>query len=218
MVGELTGRPVREPDRLVPWGPVRPQRRSHLFLGGNARANLLFEDPDVAALQRDLVRRALRMTVDAVTIEHPRVRARVTLYNDRIGHGFPGMETVQRVAFVRLAALDANGALIVESPMPSQELPDDSGSPVVFRFVDQRTLRIHRDTTVPAGESRSYEAFVDLPAGAPPVARVEARLGHNFDPEPFVVAERLLDGARAQWPGGQGSAATPPPARPRERS
>jgi hypothetical protein len=197
MVRELTGQPVREPDRLVPWGPVRAQRRSHFFLGGNARANLLFEDPDLAALQRDLARRALALTVDAVAVEHPRVRARVTLRNERVGHGFPGMETVQRFAFVRLAAFDARGALIAESPMPQPELSDDSGSPVVFRFVDQHTLRIDRDTTVPAGESRSYDAFVDLPPGAPPVARIEARLGHNFDPEPFVVAARSLDGVPA---------------------
>jgi hypothetical protein len=197
MVRELTGQPVREPDRLVPWGPVRAQRRSHLFLGGNAAANTLFQDADVAALQRELARRALRLTLDSATVENDRVRARVTLTNERIGHAFPAMETVQRFAFVRVAAFDSNGGLIVESPKPSPELTDDSGSPVLFRFVDQRTLRIHRDTTVPAREARSYEAFVDLPAGAAPVARVEARLGHNFDPEPFLVAAVSLDGAPA---------------------
>jgi hypothetical protein len=195
MVREMTGRPVREPDRLVPWGPVRAQRRSHLFLGGNAAANMLFEDPDIAALQRELARRALVMTLDSATVENHRVRARVTLTNERIGHAFPAMETVQRFAFVRVAAFDSNGTVIVESPKPSSELTDDSGSPVLFRFIDQRTLRIHRYTTVPARESRSYEAFVDLPSGAPPVARVEARLGHNFDPEPFLVATASIDGA-----------------------
>jgi len=193
MVREMTGRPVREPDRLVPWGPVRAQRRSHRFLGGNARANMLFGDPDVAARQRALARRALRLTLDAATIEDHRVRARVTVTNERVGHGFPGMETVQRFAFVRVAAFDANGTLIAESPTPKQDVADDSGSPVLFRFVDPWTLRIQRDTTVPARASRSYDAFVDLPADAPPVARVEARLGHNFDPEPFVVATMALD-------------------------
>jgi hypothetical protein len=188
MVREMTGGPVREPDRLVPWGPVRAQRRSHLFLGGNARANTLFQDADVAVRQRDLARRALRMTLDSATVENDRVRARVTVSNERIGHAFPAMETVQRFAFVRVAAFDSNGRLIVESPTPTAELTDDTGSPVLFRFVDQRSLRIYRDTTVPARQSRSYEAFVDLPAGAPPVARVEAWLGHNFDPEPFLVA------------------------------
>ncbi len=197
MVRELTGRPVREPDRLVPWGPVRAQRRSHLFLGGNARANTLFQDADAAARQRELARRALRMTVDSATVDNGRVRARITLTNERIAHAFPAMETVQRFAFVRVAAFDSNGRLIVESPKPSPELTDDSGSPVLFRSVDPRTLRIHRDTTVPARESRSYEAFVDLPAGAPPVARVEARLGHNFDPEPFLVSAVSLDGVPA---------------------
>lgn len=197
MVRELTGQPVREADRLVPWGPVRAQRRSHLFLGGNAAANTLFGDVDVAAKQRELARRALRMTLDAATVEGNRVRARVTVTNERIGHAFPAMETVQRFAFVRVAAFDANGGLIVESPKPRPDLTDDSGSPVLFRFIDPRTLQIHRDTTVPAHESRSYEAFLDLPGGAPPVARIEAWLGHNFDPEPFLVAGVALDGAPA---------------------
>ncbi|MFN8641294.1 MAG: hypothetical protein U0802_06405 [Candidatus Binatia bacterium] len=58
---------------------------------------------------------------------------------------------------------------------------------LLFRFVDQHTLTIQHDTTVPARESRSYDAYVDLPAGAPPVARVEVRLGQSFDPEPFLI-------------------------------
>ena len=181
---------------------MRAQRRSHLFLGGNARANTLFQDADVAARQRELVRRALSMTLDSATVESGRVRVRVTLTNDRIGHAFPAMETVQRFAFVRVAAFDSNGTLIAESPQPSPELTDESGSPVLFRFIDPRTLRIHRDTTVPALQSRSYETFVDLPDGAPAVARVEARLGHNFDPEPFLVAAVSLDGALAPQQGG----------------
>ncbi|MBX3026423.1 hypothetical protein KF840_16055 [bacterium] len=194
MVREATGRPVREPGRLVPWGPVRGQRRSHLFLGGNAAANVLFDDHDAAARQRELARRALRLELDAARIDGDRVRARVTLTNVGVGHGFPGMETVQRYAFLRVAAFDAAGALIAEGPQPTAEWKEgEQPSPVLFRFVDQHTLRVHGDTTVPAKESRTYDAYVDLPPGSPPVARVEVRLGQNFDPEPFLAVSGAVD-------------------------
>ena len=64
---------------------------------------------------------------------------------------------------------------------------------MLFRFVEQRSLRVQADTTVPAKESRSYDAYVDLPPGSPPVARVEVRLGQSFDPEPFLTVSGAVD-------------------------
>src|SRR2546422_3577352 len=107
MVRELTGRKVTEPGRIVPWGPIRSQRRSHLFLGGNAAADLRFGDPDTAAKQRDLGRRTLQLSLEDAVLEDGRVRARVTVKNEAVGHFFPAMESLFRFAFIRLAAIDA---------------------------------------------------------------------------------------------------------------
>ncbi len=193
MVGRLTGRPVKEPGRLVPWGPVRAQRRSHLFLGGNATASLRFESPETAEKQRDLGRRSLQLTLEDAAVEGRRVSARVTLKNDLIGHFFPAYESLFRFAFIRLVAIDEAGNVIAESPRPDTAHAEVPGTPVLYRWVNEQKLTIIKDTTIPPHESRTFEAWVDLPADSPAIARIEARLGHNFDPEEFLVAGRPFD-------------------------
>jgi hypothetical protein len=59
MTRDATGTPKHEPGRLVPWGPERPQRRSHLFLGGNASFDITLGDRDLAELQHALNARAV---------------------------------------------------------------------------------------------------------------------------------------------------------------
>jgi hypothetical protein len=187
MVGETTGSKVREPGRLVPWGPERPQRRSHLFLGGNAAASLRFDSPETAEKQRDLGRRTLQLTFDEAVLEGGRLRAQVTLKNEAVGHFFPAFESLFRFAFIRLAALDDAGNVIAESPRPQSVNDLVPGTPVLYRWVDEKNLRILNDTTLAPHEARTFETWLDLPPDAPAVARVEARLGHNFDPEEFIV-------------------------------
>ncbi len=193
MVGRVTGRPVKEPGRLVPWGPVRAQRRSHLFLGGNAAASLRFGSPETAEKQRDLGQRTLQLTLGEATVDGRRVSARVTLKNDLVGHFFPAYESLFRFAFIRLAAIDEDGNVIAEGPRPDSAHAEVPGTPVLYRWVDEQKLTILKDTTIPPHESRTFEAWVELPADAPAIARVEARLGHNFDPEEFLVAGRPLE-------------------------
>jgi hypothetical protein len=192
MVAEVTARPVKEPGRLVPWGPVRAQRRSHLFLGGNAAASLRFDSPETAEKQRELGRRTLQLTIEDTAIEGGRLRARVALENEGVGHYFPAYESLFRFAFIRLVALDAAGNVIVQSPRPDTAHADVPGTPILYRWVNEQKMTILKDTTIAPHEKRSFEAWVDLPAEAPAVARVEARLGHNFDPEEFLVAGRPL--------------------------
>jgi hypothetical protein len=187
MVGRLTGSKVTEPGRLVPWGPIRAQRRSHLFLGGNAAASLRFDSPETAEKQRELGRRSLRLSVEDVVIENDRVHAQVTLVNEAIGHRFPAYESLFRFAFIRLAAIDDAGNVIAVSPRPETEDSEVPGTPILYRWVDQKTIRILNDTTIAPHEARTFETWVDLPPDGPAVARVEARLGHNFDPEEFLV-------------------------------
>ncbi len=203
MVGEMTGGRVKEPGRLVPWGPVRPQRRSHLFLGGNAAASLRFGSPDTAEKQRDLGRRGVRLTVEDAAVEGGRLRARVTLKNEAVGHYFPAYESLFRFAYIRLVAIDDAGNVIAEGPRPDSANAEALGTPVFYRWVDQKRLTITKDTTIAPHESRTVEAWVDLPEGAPVVSRLEARLGHSFDPEEFLVTGHPLDSRVGSKPLGK---------------
>jgi hypothetical protein len=192
MAGQITGGKVREPGRLVPWGPVRAQRRSHLFLGGNAAASLRFDSPETAEKQRELGRLTLRLSIEDVVIEDGRVRAQVTLENKSVGHFFPAYESLFRFAFIRLAAIGADGSVIAVSPRPETVEAVVPGTPVLYRWVDPKDIRILSDTTIPPHESRTFETWVHLPPDAPAISSVEARLGHNFDPEEFLIVAETL--------------------------
>lgn len=187
MVTRVTGRPVREPGAHVPWGDVRPQHRSHLFLGGNVRAMLEGQDEAGARAEHELARRSLRIQVDGVERSGTRLVARVTVANEGIGHLFPGMETVQRYAWVQVRVLDARGTALADSGAPDGRSLETH--PAVF-FRAEHDRRVIRDTTIPPRGQRTVSLTLDVPSGEP--ARVEAMLFNSFDEEPIVRAERPL--------------------------
>lgn len=187
MATRVTGRPVREPGAHVPWGDVRAQHRSHLFLGGNVRAMRQGQDDDGARREHDLAAHSLRIEIDAVDRAAARVTVRVTVANDGIGHLFPGMETVQRYAWVQLRVLDAQGATLVDSGPPDES--SLASHPAVF-FRAERDRHVLRDTTIPPRGSRTISLSVTVPAGEP--SRAEALLYNSFDSDPIVRTVRAL--------------------------
>ncbi len=187
MAAHVTGGPVREPGAHVPWGDVRPQHRSHLFLGGNVRAMREGRDDAGARAEHELARRSLRITIDGVERSGQRLVARVTVASEGIGHLFPGMETVQRYAWVQVRVLDARGGSLADSGAPDGSSLETH--PAVF-FRVEHDRRVVRDTTIPPRGHRTVSLTLDIPSGEP--ARVEALLFNSFDQDPIVRTDRAL--------------------------
>lgn len=196
MVRAMTGRPVREPGTLVPWGPERPQRRTHFFLGGNVQAPEQLNDRGFARREHAFVDRALRLVIESAAVRGGVVRLVARVYNDRIGHAFPGMETSQRIAWIEVQLRDADGQVLYTSPRPemdpARDAPRrDTPSPVMYRDRERRG-ETPIDTTVPAHGSQLY--VTEIPwdhARATPVS-LSARVRNSFDPEPIAQADGAI--------------------------
>lgn len=197
MTAELTAAPRREPGRLVLWGPTRPQRRSHLFLGGNTNASEALGDAATAAAERAYNQRAVSVAVrDARVVReggHDAVRLTVSVKNLRVGHPFPAMETVQRYAWVELAVLAADGSEIQRTRSPTHEREiETTDSVMLYRADKQHGLGARWDTTIPALGHRDFDRVVTLPDGHAAPAQVRARVFHNFDAQPFAAHEAAV--------------------------
>ena len=194
MARAMTTGPVREPGRLVPWGPVRPQRRSHFFLGGNVQAPAQLNDRSLARREHAFAEGALRITVAEATLRGARLRVAGRVFNDRIGHSFPGMESSQRLAWVEVRLRDAGGWVTWASPQPGLDGATprrDGASPVLYRD-PPRPGQDPVDTTVPARGSQGYETDLPLPAGFAAPVSVVVVVRNTFDPQPLAQAERAV--------------------------
>lgn len=185
-----TGGPLRDPGRLVPWGPVRPQRRNHWFRGGNVAAALDDGDLEFGTLERDARRGALAMRVLDVRRDTDGVTASVAIRGERVGHLFLTGEGVERHAWLALSALDADGREIAASGTPSlrregPRLPPDVTSLPIGEHGGKPADYATTNAVLP-GEERRYEVHLRLGDIAPASAHVEIALRNNFDPEPLL--------------------------------
>lgn len=209
MAREPKALPVREPDRLVPWGDIRPQRRQHVWRGGNARAAILFGDEEGAKLDRGLRDGMLTLRILEVRREAFYVKVTVALSNDKVGHHFPSGEGGDaRNQWLQLETLDRDGRPVAVTLAPDTRAPDFDQREAPGRgiaLIHQRGMTgqaAEQDTRVPPKQERTYHLSVPDGAG---LARVRVSVRSTFDPAFIASAEATLEptdspaGAQGSW-------------------
>lgn len=189
--------PTREPGRLVPWGAVRPQRRAHVWCGGNARAGVQYEDARSEAQDRALRASMISLRVTQAARADGVVTAEVTIRNERVGHHYPSGEGGDaRDQWIELQTLDAAGAVLDRTTVPQVRARgfDQARSPfgTGVALIHQRDVAgapALADTRVPPRQERAYQLrLFDRPG----VARVRAVIRSTFDPRNVAEAEAAL--------------------------
>lgn len=175
--------PVKEPGSLVDWGPVRPQRRSHLFLGGNVKASETYRDRDLARLEHEFGVGAVSVRVQAKR-GAAGVEVEAKVRNERAGHLFPSVDSNIRYAWVRIAVTDAQGKVLAETS-PPREGPLHESETILFRCLDGDFGK-RCDSAVPPLGERTVR--ITLPAAAERAAEVRAGVFQLFDPQPLAEA------------------------------
>jgi hypothetical protein len=194
MVRHMTGDPVNESARMVPWGPVRPGARSHLFLGGNVKAGENLGDEGLARQQHDFNARAASVSVSRLQRVDDVLHVTVSVHSERIGHYFPALETQLRYGWVELRALDASGRSLASTPAPKDSQDYGCASPLIMASVDDPKPDNKR--LVGPRASREFVGHITLPPGAV-VDRVVAELHVSVDPSPIATATESVDGPRS---------------------
>jgi hypothetical protein len=190
MTTELTARPVRSPGQLVDWGPVRPQRRTHLFLGGNVRAALEYRDGDMAAREHDVGTAGISLRVRAEKRDDggPVVVAQAVVRNERAGHLFPTVDSNLRFAWVSIRVVDAKGKTLASTATPREGSFQENPT-TLFRCLDVDFGK-HCDSAIPPLSERTVRVTLPVPAGEP--AGVTAEVFHAFDPAAIAAASTSL--------------------------
>jgi hypothetical protein len=189
MSHKMTGKPVHEWVRQVPWGPLRPGGVSHQMIGGDVTGSQDLGDKEMAKLQHEMNKKAVKIAIRDVVPQAEGLDVTVLVSNEMVGHYFPGMETHNRYAWVEIRALDAGGQILAATAKPKSEEDFGGESPLIFRCTQQPKPEC--DTLIPAKGSREFKATVKLPAGAKAV-NVEALLHFSLDPTPLSIASRPL--------------------------
>jgi hypothetical protein len=189
MVRRMTGEPVREQARMVPWGPVRQGARSHLFLGGNVQAALSLGDPGLAQKEHDLNASAATIGISQVQRNDDALDVTVAVRSERVGHYFPALETKLRYGWIEVKALDASGAVVARTSPPKDSEDFGAASALIMSSVDDPK----RDTQrlVAPRTSREFTSHLALPTGAR-VQAVVAELYNRVDPAPIATTSRSL--------------------------
>ncbi len=185
MVQNMTGDPVSESARRVPWGPSHPGARSHLFVGGNEMAARHLNDEDLARRQHEMNLRAVSLAVSRVTRAADRLEVTVSVRSELVGHYFPALETQLRYAWVELQAQDAAGNVLARTDKPRDSLDFGCASPLIMASPDDPKPDNQR--LVAPRTAREFQGHVEVPAGAV-VSRVVAELHQFVDSKPIAVA------------------------------
>jgi hypothetical protein len=189
MVRHMTGKPVNESARMVPWGPVRPNARSHLFLGGNVMAANAVHDEGLAREEHDLNASAASVSVSRIERTSDVLNVTVSVHSNLVGHFFPALETKLRYGWVELRALDAAGNVLASSPRPKDSEDFGCASPLIMASLDDP--KPDNERLVSPRASREFIGHVVLPAGAA-LDRVVAELHEFVDPTPIAAAVRAM--------------------------
>jgi hypothetical protein len=185
MARHMTGEPVNESATMVPWGPVRPGARSHLFLGGNVKASLDLADEGLARQQHEFNARAASLSVLRLHRMGDVLDVTVSVHSELVGHYFPALETKLRYGWVELKALDAAGNVLASTPPPKDSEDFGCASPLIMASVDDPKPDNKR--LVGPRASREFVGHVALPPSAA-VAKVVAELHEFVDPSPIATA------------------------------
>jgi hypothetical protein len=191
MTRHMTGKRVRDPERAVAWGPVRPNSRSHLFLGGNVRAAIELGDMDLARLEHAYNEQAMSVQFLKVDALAGAINATLSVRSTLIGHNFPGLESQIRYGWVQVKAFDAADNLLGTTDPPRGAADFDGPSPLIMAPMEDPGRGI-------LGSQGTLElrARLGVPS-SPPVAYLRAEVHHGMDPDPIATSVMPL----AQAPG-----------------
>jgi hypothetical protein len=192
MVRHITGKPVKEPGQLVPWGPERGQARSHLVLGGNVRGAEALNDQEMALLEHEVAKLGVSLSLVRTRQEGETLFVTAAVKSQLIGHYFPAMDSGVRYAWIHLIALDARGKQVAASPVVHDAKDMLGPSPIIYRSsrcFDPKTMP-QCDTLVYPLSTREFEGRITLPANARPVVSVKAELYESLDP--VAISEATL--------------------------
>lgn len=183
MTRHMTGEPVRDPYRFVPWGPVHANGRSHLFLGGNARETAELKDDDLSILEHEFNTHAATLRITHAEQAQDMLNVTVAVRTDLVGHTFPALETEVRYAWVTITALDADGKKITWTRPPKGYADFGSESPLIMASTDD--FKPDTQRLIEAKSTREFVGHLHIPSGAK-VAQVQAELSESTDPKPFA--------------------------------
>jgi hypothetical protein len=189
MAMELTGAKSREQGRLVPWGPIREHRRSHLFLGGNRAIADKLELETLSRREHELNRRAVDLSVEAVTTTKSEVEVRAELTTKLVGHDLPTSAAQNRWFWVELAVLDTAGRTLSATKPPNRKDDVQSESPLIFRCTEPP--RPDCNTVLHPGVPLVVTRHLRIADGSA-AASVTATLRASFDDEPLTSASAPL--------------------------
>jgi hypothetical protein len=184
MVREMTGKPVDEQAKQVPWGPKRGHARSHLFLGGNVHAVEGLKDLDLARQEHALNEKAMSLKVLGAERAGEELRVKVSVKSEIVGHYFPSLETQLRYGWVEVIARDAAGGVLARSTPPRDSQDYGSASPLIMASTDDPKPDNWR--LIAPGTARELTARVPLPAGAE-FDHLDAELHQAVDPKPIAT-------------------------------
>jgi hypothetical protein len=147
-----------------------PHGLSHLFLGGNAKAAAQLGDGALAGAEHDYGLEGPTIRVTGATLRDGALYVSLDVQS-RLPHAFPTTTGESRVGWVRVFALDAQGATVADTQAEG--------------FVPEGLVVPAYDRLEPY-ETRSFSTTLALTKGLP--VKVVAELYHSFDKAPIAQA------------------------------
>ena len=172
-----------EPGRWVPWGPVRKDHPSHLFVGGNRTVADKLNDEEFGQLEHELNLKAATVTIVGARRAEAGIEVDVRVASRLVGHDLPSMGAQNRWLWVEVSATDAGGRPLATTKPPESGEDLASESPVMFRCVNHPSPAC--DTLLQPDKPRDFTVKLKLDPRATP-ARLSARLHLSVDREPIA--------------------------------
>lgn len=162
---------------VVPWGPQRAARASHRFLGGNAKMHATLGNADMVERERAYIRTAHRLEIRSARWDGAEVVAEVEVRSPGVGHRYPAHETAIRTSWLEAEVLATDGRLLAVRRHDGQGAIATAKVPLLGRFVDDATLTVLSDSTIPPGGARNFSMRIAVPEGSAPATLKIRMLG-----------------------------------------
>jgi hypothetical protein len=188
MARAVDGGKRREPGAHVPWGPIRPQRRSHLFVGGNTSGAQGVGDADLRAREHALNAKAVTGEVQSVRLAPAGLDVLVRVRNAMAGHDYPPVESQDQRGWLVLTALDAHGGVVARTPPPDEKELADGSDRIFERCLRSPFEKPKCDHVLPPDGELVVRTVLPLPAGPAPPSTVRVELLQTLDPDPVLLA------------------------------
>jgi tetratricopeptide (TPR) repeat protein len=152
---------------------------SHRFLGAHTLLGAMRKDPEAVARTAKFLENSVTVDVAAVRPTSGAVELDVVVFNDLVGHRFPGGVLDNQGTRVELEVRDATGQLVASSSEHQLRaaVVDANGHELHERETHEFVAAVWNHT-VPARDARVVRFHVDVPKGAALPLRYEARVVH----------------------------------------